>query len=91
MRVGLISKIDKLEEKFRRNPIAKDLTFADARRLLEHYGCEFFNGNGGSHYTISNSQRTFPTTIADHGILKRYNVKDVLKIVDEIKEGNKNG
>jgi len=63
------------------------LTFQEAKTLLEHYGCHFYNGNGGSHYTISTQKRKYPTTFADHGILKAYQIKDVVRLLDEIKEG----
>lgn len=81
-----INKIQKLEIKFRQKPIRKDLTFNEAKRLLEYYDYQLINDNGGSHYTIERKGYKYPTTIADHGILKRYNVKDILKMIDQAKE-----
>lgn len=86
MELNVINQIKKLEDKFRQVPIRKDLTFEEGKRLLEYYGYRVKNRNGGSHYTIERPGGKFPTTIADHGILKRYNVKDILKMIDQIKE-----
>lgn len=83
--VSHINKIQKLEAKFRQKPIRKDLTFNEARKLLEYYNYKLINDNGGSHYTIERKGTKYPTTIADHGILKRYNIKDILNMIDEAK------
>lgn len=85
----LINKIQKLEAKFRQVPTRKDLTFNEARKLLEYYDYELVNDNGGSHYTVERKGSKYPTTIADHGILKRYNVKDILQMIDEAKGDKK--
>lgn len=84
-----INKIKKLENKFRQKPIRKDLTFDEAKRLLEYYGYKLINNNGGSHYTVERKGNKYPTTFADHGILKRYNVKDILDMIDKVKEDDK--
>jgi predicted RNA binding protein YcfA (HicA-like mRNA interferase family) len=81
-----INQIKKLEKMFRQTPVRKDLTFADDKRLLEHYGYRVINRNGGSHYTIERPHGKYPTTIADHGLLKRYNVRDIVKMIDQVKE-----
>lgn len=89
--VGKISSIEKLEKKFRSNPTKKDLTFAEAKRLLEHYGFTFHN-SGGSHYSgITHDGKKFPTTIPfphdNNGSLKRYIVRSVVALIDSVKEG----
>lgn len=86
MELNEINQIRKLEKKFRQKPIRKDLIFDEGKRLLEYYGYHVKNRNGGSHYTIERPGGEYPTTIANHGILKRYNVKDILKMIDKIKE-----
>ncbi|EEJ71880.1 hypothetical protein [Lactobacillus ultunensis] len=53
---------------------------------MEYYKFSLINDNGGSHYTIERKGLKFPTTIANHGILKRYNVKDIISMIDQIKE-----
>ncbi|PEG86695.1 hypothetical protein CP357_06545 [Lactobacillus sp. UMNPBX6] len=84
----IINKIQKLEAKFREKPIRKDLTFAEAKKLLEYYHYTLHNENGRSHYTIERKVKKYPTTIANHGILKRYNIKDILAMIDQIKGDN---
>lgn len=87
--VRKISKIEKLKMQFKQHPVPKDLTFHDLRTLLEHYGCTFYNDNGGSHYTISTPHEKYPTTFSDHGILKNYQIKLALKILDELESEHK--
>lgn len=85
-----ISQIEKIEQKIRKKPIPKNISFQEAKRLLEHYECVFSNG-GGSHYTISSPISKFPVTIADHSPepLKRYNIKDIISIIDQIKDNDR--
>lgn len=82
--VRKISKTEKLRAKFEERPFRKDLTFQEMKTLLEHYGCTFYNGNGGSHYTITTPRRKYPTTFSDHEILKTYQIKQVLEILNEL-------
>lgn len=65
----------------------KDLTFQEMKSLLEHYGCIFYNDNGGSLYTVSTPKRKFSTTFSDHGVLKGYQIKEVVKILKELEGG----
>ena len=81
-----INTIQKLEAKFRERPTRKDLTFAEAKKLLTYYEFKLSNTNGGSHYSVTHKGQKYPVTIADHEILKRYNVKDILKMIDQVKE-----
>lgn len=83
-----ISSIEKLREKFYKKPIAKDLTFNDAKRLLEYYGCIFTDSSGGSHFAVKHSGVRGTLTLPRHAQqnLKRYNVRDITKFIDEINE-----
>nr|WP_255459866.1 type II toxin-antitoxin system HicA family toxin [Lactobacillus sp. HBUAS51381] len=62
------------------------MTFADAKRFLEHYGCVFTNNSGGSHYAVKHSgiRDTIILPRHAHQALKRYNVSQILEFVDKI-------
>lgn len=80
-----ISSVEKLKEKFFKNPLLKNLTFDEAKRLLESYGCRVKNNSGGSHYAVTHPNVDITMILPRHTIpLKRYNIKDIRGFIQRI-------
>lgn len=45
-----MSKINKLQERLFRVPAPKDFLFRDVITLLEHFGCDYYEQQGGSSH-----------------------------------------
>lgn len=87
--VLIMTSIEKLERRFGAKIAPKSLKFNDAKRLLEYYGCQFQNHNGGSHYIVTHPNVRQTIVIPKHHTaLKQYNVIDVVRMLEAIKHTN---
>ncbi|KAF0422755.1 type II toxin-antitoxin system HicA family toxin [Pediococcus pentosaceus] len=80
-----ISSVEKLKAKFFKNPVAKDLKFNDAKKLLISYGCKLQNNSGGSHYAVTHINHSDTLILPKHTVpLKRYNIKQIRDFISDI-------
>lgn len=80
-----MSKKDKLEEKFFKNPINKTLEWSELVKLLNQHGFEAFPARGGSS-KVKFYNKEFDIFVSFHkphpgNILKEYVVKETREII----------
>jgi len=81
-----MASVDTIEEQLRANP--HNVRFSDLEKLCEHYFGEPRNSQGGSHLVFKTPWQGDPRVNIQNknGQAKPYQVKQVIKAIDEVKE-----
>ena len=83
-----MGQIEKLLRAIKINP--KDVPWEDIDRLLKHYGFGCRN-QGGSHYTYYHPELEEILTIPRRRAVKAVYVKQALRLIEKLKEGEADG
>ena len=81
----MLSKIDKLLNKFYKKPIPNDITFDEVKNVMTHFGCII--DNGGKHTKVVNKKYGRVIPIPRHGkFVQEAYIKELKELLDMIKE-----
>lgn len=85
----ILSKIEKLLEKFYRKPIPNDITYEEVERLASYFGCIVRKSGGRHSFKVAYPKEGIIIPIPVHGnVVKEAYIKQLKDLFDLIKEGN---
>ena len=81
------SKIQKLIDKFYKQPIPNNITFHEVQTLFEHFGCKVIGG--GNHMKVVCVEFSKVIAVPRHGnCVQEVYIKQLKMLLDDLKGGN---